>query len=137
MIAVRPAELPKKTPPAKPPQPKKSLSSADLQVSSNNPAAGTHADTSIPHSQSIAIHAVKPQTQSETAIRPARQPPAKPSKPPQPQSGQEWIVDSDVLGEGEHDQFICSDMLNGKKILLTAEGCNLVAVFHLDCFIPI
>ena len=133
---MKPAEPPKKPPPAKPPQPKKSLSSADLHVST----AGTHADTSIPHSyssQSIASHAVKPQTQSETAIRPAGQPPAKPSKPPQPQSGQEWIVDSDVLGEGEHDQFICSDMLNGKKILLTAEGCNLVAVFHLDCFIPI
>ena len=30
-----------------------------------------------------------------------------------PQSGQEWIVDSDVLGEGEYDWFICSNMLNG------------------------
>ena len=136
MIAVKPAEPPKKPPPAKPPHPKKSLSSADLLVST----AGTHADISIPHSyssQSIASHAVKPQTQSETAIRPARQPPAKPSKPPQPQSGQEWIVNSDVLDEGEYYGFLGSNMLNGKKILLTAEGCNPVVVFHLDCFIPI
>ena len=121
MIAVKPAELPKKPPPAKPPQPKKSLSSADLHVNT----AGTHADTSIPHSyssQSIASHAVKPQTQSETAIRPARQPPAKPSKPPQPQSGQEWIVDSDVLDEGEYYGFLCSDMLINMNVLITVEA---------------
>lgn len=89
VISIKPVEAPKKPPPAKPPQPKRSSSSTQLRITSSTGSSMSQSTSSQSlTSQSKSNSPQKPEVMS----RPSRQPPAKPSKPPNPQPGLEWIV---------------------------------------------